>query len=254
MQKGKKTQKENPHNLTIKQHIFPKRSIERFCNKTGVVNVYLFKKEGFIESKPGNEGIFCAKRVWGHCDEHGYMKNIEDKFQCLVNKILKDNLSFTDNEQKIITDFFILLHLRSKYNEKPMEDVKLNGIKGDNLSADMQEQCEKSGASFIQSDATVPAHLSNGLEIQIAMDRYRLNMKNKKWGIVQALEEEFIVPDYFEYMIIPIAPKISLVADVETGNIKKANLKNINTQLFANCRKYYFLRSKKFALHCNGAD
>ena len=37
----KKPQKGNPHELTVKQHCFPRRSIERFANKDGIVNVWL---------------------------------------------------------------------------------------------------------------------------------------------------------------------------------------------------------------------
>ena len=38
--KYEKTEKGNPHNLTINQHCFPSRSIERFSNNDGCVEVH----------------------------------------------------------------------------------------------------------------------------------------------------------------------------------------------------------------------
>ena len=54
--------KGNPHELTIDQHIFPKKSIDRFYNQDGLLQVKRGNK--IFNTNSGNDGIFCAKRVW----------------------------------------------------------------------------------------------------------------------------------------------------------------------------------------------
>lgn len=240
MKQYRKTQKGNPHKLTIKQHVFPVKSIQRFCNESGKVYVYRFNERKSFPKSP-DDAIFCAKRVWGHGDEHGYMKLIEDKYQQLADEIMNNGKILFDNaENDIITDFFILLHLRSLYNKIPVEDIKLNGIEGDNLSIDMQEVCEKKHVSYIQSDSTVPGHLFNGLQIQLAIMHFKNTMKNTKWGLIRALEGEFIVPDYFLLKVIPLTPILCLIADNSTGCIPKNQVSSINKSLIDNCKEYYF--------------
>lgn len=61
--KYEKTQKGNPHQLTINQHYFPARSIERFVRPDGRVDVHYIKNSKNFQVKPNNP-IFCARRAW----------------------------------------------------------------------------------------------------------------------------------------------------------------------------------------------
>ena len=60
--KYEKPQKGNPHELTICQHTFPAKSIARFTNKSGIVEVKLIVESKNIKLKP-KDMLFCARRI-----------------------------------------------------------------------------------------------------------------------------------------------------------------------------------------------
>jgi hypothetical protein len=78
--KYEKPQSGNPHELPVKQHVFPAASIARFTQGDGCVSVYLIKHKKEILVKPDDQ-IFCARWVWDYRAEIGFMKQIEDKNQ-----------------------------------------------------------------------------------------------------------------------------------------------------------------------------
>jgi hypothetical protein len=53
--KYEKTQKGNPHQLTIHQHTFPTKSIARFTDKSGYVKVKLIAQSKIISLNPINQ-------------------------------------------------------------------------------------------------------------------------------------------------------------------------------------------------------
>ena len=103
---AEKTQKGNPHNLTCRQHILPRKSIERFADKDGLVSVLFLKgsKSGKSERLPSKNDLFCAKRAWDQRSEVITKKVYEDPFQELAERIVsgetqslgpKDNITAT---------------------------------------------------------------------------------------------------------------------------------------------------------------
>lgn len=82
--KPEHTQKGNPHQLTLLQHIFPSKSIDRFCNGNGVVDMYMFNHGKRRTAKPSDK-FFCARRKWDERAEKGYGKDVEDEFQQVVD-------------------------------------------------------------------------------------------------------------------------------------------------------------------------
>jgi hypothetical protein len=73
--KPEKTLPKNPNQLTVKQHVFPSRSIERFRNPNGRVSVYdILRRQ--IRLRAPNDILFCARRAWDQRAEAGYMKQI----------------------------------------------------------------------------------------------------------------------------------------------------------------------------------
>ncbi len=111
-----KPQKGNPHGLTIDQHVFPKRSIERFAGQDGRVYVYLKSKQVYFQAAPGDV-IFCAKRIWDQRAEYGYMREIEDKFQALAESIICGDLKEIDQQNtEILNDFLVGILQECKYS------------------------------------------------------------------------------------------------------------------------------------------
>jgi hypothetical protein len=88
------TQKNNPHRLTINQHVFPKRSIERFFggNRAVMLRDCVRKRTRFAGS---SYAIFVAQRAWDQRSEHGYMRRIEDSFQEFADRILTADRNFS---------------------------------------------------------------------------------------------------------------------------------------------------------------
>jgi hypothetical protein len=72
-----KTQNGNPHQLPVKQHVFPARSIARFANSAGMVQLHNLTTQRTRAARPG-DAMFCAMRAWDLRAERGYMKQIED--------------------------------------------------------------------------------------------------------------------------------------------------------------------------------
>ena len=242
-----KPQKKNPHGIIVNQHIFPARSIERFANSKGTVDVKLIKQNKIIKLPP-SDPLFCAKRRWDQRAETGYMKTIEDSFQSLASSIINVRVtSLEDMDCRIATDFFALWSLRHFRNENPIQDVQLKGImSGKSLSKDDKERLEKNHALFVEGDmdALVPGRFMTGLNIQINIDRMRSQIGKLRWGIVRSIEGEFIVPESFStHAIIPISPTVILLGDSTNLLIPRSEVAKVNKLAVSHCRNYYFARN-----------
>ena len=108
-----KTQKGNPHQLTLRQHCFPKRSIDRFTNEDGKVDVHLIRATKTVLLNSDN-GIICAHRIWDERAESGFMKEIEDAYQDLADRVAYGRLirRFSAKEQQIVTNMYLLWNIR----------------------------------------------------------------------------------------------------------------------------------------------
>src|SRR5438874_43104 len=71
--RAERTRPKNPNGLTVTQHVFPSKSIERFADQRGRVSVQELHRAKVIRAKPNN-AIFCARRAWDEGTETRYMK------------------------------------------------------------------------------------------------------------------------------------------------------------------------------------
>jgi hypothetical protein len=165
--------------------------------------------------QPSNN-LFCAKWAWDQRSEIGYMKGIEDAFQSLVSKIIeKGNFLLGEEDNRIALSFLALWELRHSHHLNPIGDIELKGIHpGDALTKDEEELLEKKGyivCSSKESKTMVESRFMAGANIQTSIDRKWLAHRDMKWGIVRAVEGEFVVPDTFSsFAIIPVSPNMSL--------------------------------------------
>jgi hypothetical protein len=238
-----KTQKGNPHKLSIKQHIFPVRSIERYLKIDGTAEVYLKSINKSIQTNPYDQ-IFCALRGWDHGTEIGYMKSVEDKFQALAELILDGStISIGLKEKEIVNEFYGLWNLRSYYEANPIGDQNLQGIPGDDLTLDTQEMLEKHGVGFIRPDATVPGRQMTGLRIIIDMIPIRKQLEVAQWGIIRSSQGEFIVPDNFSNnQIVPITPNLCLYSPSRNAILSIVGIREVNRLAIQSSQKYYFAK------------
>jgi hypothetical protein len=241
--KSEKPQKGNPHGLTIKQHIFPTKSIDRFADN-GIVQVFL-KGKGKIFSVIPKDSIFCASRVWDQRAEIGFMKDIEDSYQIIANDLSKNTRALSDDENNAISDFWSLWCLRFYYSVNPVYDQKLPGIidTSHQFTKDGEETLESEHIGFIRPSGLMPGRFISGGRLQIAIFNCRKQFKNVKWGVIEAQEGEFMVPDNFSsYMIVPITPLRCFVANEASRIINKDEVAFINKAALSDSKSYYFGR------------
>jgi len=243
-----KTQKSNPHKLTVNQHIISAKSIERFCCTNGKVEVYTKYKPEKIKAKPNNK-LFCVERVWDQRAEAGYMKSIEDSFQSIVSKILSNlNITLMNEENIIVTSYFALWEHRFHRSVNPLNDSELKGIlPGESITKDQEEILESKHLGFSRNKnyATyIPSRIMNGLNIQIRIDKIVYEMKDLKWGVVRSIDGEFIYPDNFSgTAIIPMTPTIILLGNSENKVVDKEGVRMVNQTAISSSRSFYFAKN-----------
>ncbi len=242
-QKFEKPQDGNPHELPIRQHVFPKASIERFYALDDRVEVrhLSLKKDRRAKS---TDQTFCVMRAWGAKAEFGYMKNIEDEFQLVASRIAAEatygvNLS----ETEAVTRFFALWKIRAFVAVESRLDMQLNAVTGHVYTKDEEEKFEKSGVVAIRGDGSIPYHRANETHILMKLDRAVGQLAISKWGVVRSQSGEFAVPDFPAYGIIPITPKLSLISDFHDTVATEEMITQINGQVASECREYLFAHS-----------
>ena len=241
--KYEKTQKGNPYQLTVDQHIFPKASIYRFVGDDGRVELRLLGRNKTIRATPENK-VFCAHRTWDQRAEAGYMKEIEDKFQELAERIISDRHSVSKEEQAVVSEFFSLWNIRAHRNRAPIRDQIVT--KGEPLrkyTKDEEEELEKNHISVIRHDGTMSGRHSNAASIQINLIEVRWQLADAQWGVLRAKAGEFMVPDNFSNArIVPLTPKICLSSQSIDEEIEMKEVAEINTLVRKSAKNYLFAR------------
>jgi len=238
-----RTQRGNPHMLTINQHVFPRASISRFADKDGLVTTYLHDKRKTVRLPP-QDVLFCARRVWNQASEHGFMRNVEFAFQKLAQHILKgtSGQSLAQTDYRIVSQFYALCRLRAEAKEAPPPDAQMKGVlPGRALTKNEEEMLEKNGYIFARG-STMPSRHMTSIRIKVLLNR--LCAQETTWAVVYSREVEFIVPDSFcEVGIVPLTPNLCLVANQVGGEISSCNAIEINTIAIEKSSKYYFARN-----------
>ncbi|MGY2257444.1 hypothetical protein [Pseudomonas sp. SDO55104_S430] len=237
------TQKGNPHKLTINQHVFPRKGIDRFSDENGLVQ--LCRKEGAKVIRVSSTNVlFCAKRVWDQGTEAGIGKAIEDRFQALADSILAGSTSVIGCfEKTVVEDFFSLWRTRQKLRAEGLDDVKFEGMAGDSLTKDEQEILERKHVLFFR-DGVMPGRFAGRMHVFGYMNTFRQDNHHMQWGIVRAGEGEFIVPDSFQdMMIVPISPKLLIVAGQPNSILTRSEVAVINQIAIDRATDYYIARS-----------
>lgn len=232
----------NPRGLTIREHIFPVSGISRFVNRDGRVSVLILKAGNRASLAPDDQ-LFCARRVWDQRAEAGYMKQIEDDFQALADRIVGGLSNLDNGASGIISKFFALWSLRLQTNCNPYDDRVLNGVVEESLSKDQQEGLEKQWVLFVRGGGKMPGRMVAGLQIQVRIDEIVNQFQGLRWGVVRASGGEFIVPDTFgQLTIVPVASAICLVCNHEDVTVSKSGVSRINQMARSSAQKYLFAR------------
>jgi hypothetical protein len=246
--KYEKTQPGNPRQLTLKQHLIPVRTIERFARPDGMVEVSIGTDHRVERLRP-DAGIFWVRRVWNQRAERGYMKQIEDRFQPLADRIASGELAEIPEEAAHdVNQFFSLWFHRSRVQPPDEIETQANGLTGSVLSKDEQEILESRFTMFVREGGRIPTRDITGLKIQAGIMWDNRNRAARRWGVIRSPDGEFVMPDVPAHELMPITPTVLLAANHPSGIITKLNLALINTQFLAYTRRYFFGRDLKIAL------
>lgn len=238
------TRPKNPNRLTLNQHVFPSKSIERFVDQSGHVSVHKLHSGMVIRAKPNND-IFCARRAWDEGTETGYMKSIEDDFQRIVGPIVDGKAETLASEFKTVIDRkYALWYMRARFRDLESQEVQLNGLAGDDHTKEQEENLEKNGYMFARKGGAMPARQINGVQLRLRIDDYARTLASSvpRWGVIAAQSGEFVVPDVPSHGIIPLTPQVALVNSAPDGVIIEQNVAEINRAMKDASRYYFFAR------------
>ncbi|NTF22756.1 hypothetical protein G6L37_30575 [Agrobacterium rubi] len=211
----------NPHQLTKRQHIIPRKSIARFCNDDGLVRVT--RRDGAtFPAKPEN-AVFCASRLWEERSENGH-KPIEDNFQEIADAVCNAKLTIIDQRQSDqVTAMFALWTVRSRLVEANATGSGLQampGMKGlpqhvniSGWSSDDRDQLEKANYVVSDPDGSIPGRMFAWPRMQREINWVCSRGSGMTWGVLHAGEGEFVMPDrYQQPWMFPLSPTILLAA------------------------------------------
>lgn len=239
-------QKGNPHKLTVKQHVFPRRSIERFYDARNGIELYLAKQKKSIRALSTHD-VFCARRAWSHRVESGFMADIERRYQEVADAIVQGGVSsITGLDQRAVCDMFSLWYVRWHWQDSSRPDLKpkVERPEGRPLTIDAQEELEKAGVLFFRPDGTFPVRQAVGANIQLDQEELAYSMSSRPWGIVRAECGQFVVPDtYGSDAILPLGPTVVLAWDCPDKTITAEAVAAINRVAFARHKRYLFAES-----------
>jgi hypothetical protein len=252
-----KTQTSNPHKLTINQHIIPRASIERFCNHNNQIELKNLSSRKKVQSfTNASDEIFIVKRLWSQKTEDTIMKSIEDKFQGLVDKIIKENLlTFSKKENEIILDMYSLWEFRTHYVEEFISsytNTPLYEMTPSNITKDEEEILESKGVCYVSQDNALSARFILEFEANRFIDMKYLYRENIKWGLLKSEEEaRFIMPSNpiknnnskdKETIIFPITPNLCLIPMPYFEIVESSEVNELNQIMMKNSKLFYFGR------------
>ncbi|WP_215844420.1 hypothetical protein HHS34_013530 [Acidithiobacillus montserratensis] len=246
----------NPHQITRKQHIFPAKSIERFC-VNNAVDVWLVKQSKKIRVNQRNP-IFTGNRIWDHATERGSY-GVEAEFQKIADSCVDDKRDHLGKDEcEIVSAFYGLLLSRQEVLDTPRSPAVVHGVTGwdrSNYQDEMEYIESQGGHTICQVDgvAILDGRQINGFSVFTGMDRFLLENPGLEWVMAHAPSGmEFVVPDRFSssmngvlqhYAAIPITPGIALIAPTVfpyPRNLTVGHINVMNSIAKKMSRAYYF--------------
>ena len=245
--KSRRLQKGNPHQITIRQHVLPRRSIARFVGKGAKVEVRRFNVAGIIRLSADNE-MFCANRAWDQRAETGYSRPIEIAFQRLADSLLAGKIALDEGDHLTVLRFWALWRLRAEARVNPISPAKLRGVhEAREFSLPEQEVLESKHVAYVENGNEIPSHILTGLRIQVQIDR--LTATPILWGLIHSPDCEFIVPDTVGTIgFVPLSPSCALLAKHTDRIVAVEESRQINQALREAATDYVFAKNLSRAL------
>ena len=232
-----KPSKGNHAKITLKQHIYPAKLINEFCNKQALVEVKRIVNGSIFHVKPDNQ-LFCAKRIWDQRAEGGWMKSIEDQFHYQLYNISKNGTALN---HLTITKYFLLWAVKSNYDKNPPPDLIINGIPPSGLTKEEEDIVESKHGAYIDQFGNIKSRFQVSILAQRDHDILLSQHQKTKWGLLLSKKRPFIVPKYCsEYLMLPITPYLVLAGNYGSGKLSPEDTLKINRKLISNEKDIIF--------------
>lgn len=237
-----RTLKGNPQKLTVEQHFHTAHAISKFHNEAGKIQVKILGS-GEIVERHNRAKIFCTKRTWDQRAETGYMASIENAF----HRQIDDIPHFSERDHEALSRYFLLWRFRFAYHMSPLPDIPLTDVDGSGLAKDKEEILERKGYTYVRDGGVVPSRFNASLRIQIDLDRVWDDYKDLKWGLLEAMDGQFLVADSYKDQTIlpfmPIAPKLAFAASAQDQQLTIIQVSQLNRHSVSNATEYIFGQS-----------
>lgn len=238
-------QRGNPHKLTIRQHLLPRKTIERFCGPDKRVHLQ-FIQTGKVARLLSDSELFCAMRAWDQKAEACLGKSIEDAFQAIAERLCVGTLdSLSHDMHRPVTEMYLLWRHRCLRARNPLPDLEVVGLTGDpTLDKDRQERLEAGGVMFAKPDGTWPGRMAAGISLMRDIDLDWIEVGHAmRWRVRRARDFEFLVPDAFiDQPVLPVAPTVCLVATDTEAMLDLPAVARLNRAAVEASSRHWFAR------------
>lgn len=236
-----RTRSKSARQLVRKQHVLPRKSIERFADKRGCVECRRVEGKLSFPARPDNS-IFYVERVWSQHAEVLLGTELEGKFQDFANRLLASG-SDEVLEQNVVDEFYALIRARHWAISFPARDEVVNGVAGEDLSEEQRYALEANAVMYIRADGTISGRDLTGARMQLVLEDIVSNVQalSHPWRVVRAAAGEFVVPDtYGQHAVVPLAPTAILARLPPRGPMFQHELTIFNLLAVRRASAYYF--------------
>lgn len=234
----------NSKQITSRQHVFPKSGLVRFVGEDKKLEVLLLASEERQRYSP-NAAPFVVNRCWDQRTEAEIMSPIERNFGIVSTRVLRTKITTLDAaDHAVVTKMFSLWRVRNYFANKPLPDFTVAGVRPERvLSNNEMDECEHFGIISMRSDGSIPGRMMAGPLLQLKLDQQVASMAGMRWGIINAANGEFLLPDGFgDLMVMPLSPKCCFVADHVDAVAPRSVVAEINSLAKVSAKTYLAAR------------
>lgn len=218
----------NPYNSAFNQHIHTPYVLSNFFNSNGQLEVKFVGSGKTVTQSKIVHFSCCSKNQYSD-EENDYMTKIENEFHAEI-----DNMKpFFLRNHEAITRYSIYWRTKHYYSSSLTSDKTPPEI-GNNSPSMAQER-------------NIPIHqvkFSVELDIERNIEEQLMDVKNLKWGLLEAMSGEFLVADSHKNLnFIPISPTLAFAAGVNDMLIDEHSVANINARSINASTDLFFAKS-----------
>ncbi|MBA0212131.1 hypothetical protein [Pectobacterium brasiliense] len=236
--------RKNPNNITINQHIIPKKHLTYWSSDGRNVVVKNISTENEL-TIPFDNPLFCVKRLWDQGVELDF-KKIEDEYQSQLESVLNGGIKAKFNMNSFV-DYYKSIVIRCELSKKERPHYVVGA---DLIGEHTKEQLEKSEWELVDNETgifTIPvaesaeSQSASRFVVRISIDMIFSQLDelfaNTNWNII-FLEENheslFISDAIFHFHengfhLLPLTPRILLISaetKIKMGNALKSSVIN----------------------------